>query len=171
MTTHVPQTLRHADIAQLIPHQADMCLLESVSAWDDQQIFCNATSHRSASHPLRAYGRLGASCGIEYAAQAMAVHGALIAQSPLNAASKAAGAPKAGYLVSVRGVTLHVERLDDLSAALTIHAERFMGDAGTIVYSFAVHAEFKLLLSGRATVVLDAPLLAPETASITRSNP
>lgn len=169
MTTQTPHTLRHEDIAQRIPHQAGMCLLDGVSAWDDQQIFCDATSHRSASNPLRAYGRLGASCGIEYAAQAMAVHGALVAQA--HATSQTAGAPKSGYLVSVRGVTLHVHRLDDLSAALAIHAERVMGDAGTIVYGFTVHAGSKLLLSGRAAVILEAPLLAPAAASTTRSNP
>ena len=169
MSTHVPQTLLHADIAQLIPHQASMCLLDGVSAWDDQQIFCDATSHRSVSNPLRAYGRLGASCGIEYAAQAMAVHGALLAQA--HGPRHAAGAPKSGYLVSVRGVTLHVHRLDDLSAALAIHAERVTGDAGAIVYEFTVHEDSKLLLSGRAAVILEAPLVAPVAASITRRSP
>lgn len=169
MTSQAPRTLLHADIAQLIPHQAGMCLLDSVSAWDDQQIFCEATSHRSASNPLRAYGRLGASCGIEYAAQAMAVHGALIAQA--HTTCHAAGAPKAGYLVSVRGVTLHVHRLDDLGAALAIHAERVMGNAATIVYGFTVHEGSKLLVSGRATVILEAPLVAPAAASLVRSNP
>ena len=169
MTTQAPQTLRHEDIAQRIPHQADMCLLDGVSAWDDMQIFCAATSHRSATNPLRAYGRLGASCGIEYAAQAMAVHGALVAQA--HTISIGAGVPKFGYLVSVRGVTLHVQRLDDLSAALAIHAERVMGDAGTIVYGFTIHAGPKLLLSGRAAVILEAPLVAPTVVSITRSNP
>ena len=146
-----------------------MCLLDGVSAWDEQQIFCAATSHRSASNPLRAYGRLGASCGIEYAAQAMAVHGALVAQAPTTC--PAAAAPKAGYLVSVRGVTLHVQRLDDLSDALAIHAERLMGDAGTSVYGFTIHAGSKLLLSGRAAVILEAPLAPPSAASITRGNP
>ena len=169
MTPQAPQTLRHEDIAQRIPHQAGMCLLDGVRAWDDQQIFCDATSHRSASNPLRAYGRLGASCGIEYAAQAMAVHGSLVAQA--HTTSHAAAAPKAGYLVSVRGVTLHVQRLDDISAALVIHAERVMGDAGTIVYGFTIHAGSKLLLSGRAAVILEAPLASPAAASITRSNP
>ena len=171
MTAQAPQTLRHEDIAQRIPHRADMCLLDGVSAWDDTQIFCDAISHRSTTNPLRAYGRLGASCGIEYAAQAMAIHGALVAQSKLNVVSSAAGITKSGYLVSVRGVTLHVQRLDDLSDALAIHAERVMGDAGTIVYGFTVHAGSKLLLSGRAAVILEAPLVAPAAASITRSNP
>ena len=155
--TRAPATLQHADIARRIPHQGSMCLLECVSAWDTQQIRCEASSHRDSNNPLRAHGRLGAACGIEYAAQAMAVHGALLAESGAGAASQG---PTLGYLASVRGVTLHVDRLDDLSDALSIHAERLSGDNTTILYSFTVHAGRRLLLSGRAAVILDAQGLA-----------
>lgn len=134
-----------------------MCLLERVSAWDAQQIRCEASSHRDSNNPLRAHGRLGAACGIEYAAQAMAVHGALLAESGAGAASQG---PTLGYLASVRGVTLQVDRLDDLSDALSIHAERLSGDSTTILYSFTVHAGRRLLLGGRAAVILDAQGLA-----------
>ncbi|MFZ3158884.1 MAG: 3-hydroxylacyl-ACP dehydratase [Rhodoferax sp.] len=134
-----------------------MCLLERVSAWDTQQIRCEASSHLASDNPLRAHGRLGAACGIEYAAQAMAVHGALLAESGAGAASLG---PTLGYLASVRGVTLHVDRLDDLSDALSIHAERLSGDSTTILYSFTVHAGRRLLLGGRAAVILDAQGLA-----------
>ena len=155
--TRAPATLQHADIARRIPHQGSMCLLECVSAWDTQQIRCEASSHRDSNNPLRAHGRLGAACGIEYAAQAMAVHGALLAESGAGAASQG---PTLGYLASVRGVTLHVDRLDDLSDALSIHAERLSGDSSTILYSFTVHAGRRLLLGGRAAVILDAQGLA-----------
>jgi predicted hotdog family 3-hydroxylacyl-ACP dehydratase len=149
-----PSTLQHDAIARRIPHQGSMCLLDRVTAWDSSQISCEASSHRADSNPLRAYGRLGASCGIEYAAQAMAVHGALIAEQA--SADKTRHGPKIGYLASVRGVTLHVERLDDLSELLTIRAERLSGDDSTILYSFSLHAGPALLLSGRAVVVLNA---------------
>lgn len=155
--TRAPSTLQHADIARRIPHQGSMCLLERVSAWDTQQIRCEASSHLASDNPLRAHGRLGAACGIEYAAQAMAVHGALLAESGAGAASLG---PTLGYLASVRGVTLHVDRLDDLSDALSIHAERLSGDSTTILYSFTVHAGRRLLLGGRAAVILDAQGLA-----------
>jgi predicted hotdog family 3-hydroxylacyl-ACP dehydratase len=152
-----PQKLRHEDIAQRIPHQGTMCLLESVTAWDASQIFCEASGHRSSSNPLRGHGRLGGACGIEYAAQAMAIHGALITESQMHVGGQAAAAPKAGYLVSVRSVTLHIDRLDKLDEVLVIHAERMMGDGLTIVYSFTIHAGPALVLSGRATVILEAP--------------
>ena len=107
--------LDHTWIASHIPHQGSMCLLDYVEAWDEQGIRCCASSHRAADNPLRAYDRLGAACGIEYAAQAMAVHGALLAPSG------SAGA-RVGYLVSVRGVQLHVPRLDDVVADLLVEA-------------------------------------------------
>ena len=47
-------------IAQRIPHQGNMCLLDEVSAWSADHIECRASSHTDTAHPLRAAGRLGA---------------------------------------------------------------------------------------------------------------
>lgn len=157
MPSVVPAMLQHDDIARRIPHQASMCLLDRVTSWDSCQISCEASSHLSPVNPLRSHGRLGAACGIEYAAQAMAVHGALIAEA---SAGDARHGPQIGYLASVRSVMLHVERLDDLGTTLLIRAERMSGDASTILYSFTVHGGPVLLLSGRAVVVLNAENLA-----------
>lgn len=125
-----------------------MCVLDAVTDWDAQRIRCTATRHRDVDNPLRAHGRLGAACGIEYAAQAMAAHGALLAT--------AGSTPRAGYLASVRSVDFHVARLDDIADGLSIEAERLSGDDNTILYGFSVAAGDRLLLSGRAAVVLDA---------------
>ena len=152
-----PSNLLHADIARRIPHQHSMCLLDRVTSWDLQQICCEADSHRSLDNPMRAHGRLGASCGIEYAAQAMAVHGALIAESRGGASTVDCAPKRGGYLVSARSVTLFVEQLDNIAASLTVTAERVSGDANTVLYSFAVLDGPRTLLSGRAIVVLDPP--------------
>ncbi len=143
--------LDHAWLLAHLPHQGSMCLLDAITAWDAQHIRCTASSHRHAGNPLRAHDRLGAACGIEYAAQAMAAHGALLAAAD--------GAPRAGYLASVRGVELQVARLDDIAADLDIEAERLSGDDNTILYGFRVSAAGRELLSGRAAVVLDADKL------------
>jgi predicted hotdog family 3-hydroxylacyl-ACP dehydratase len=135
-------------IAAHIPHQGNMCLLDRVEHWDAQRVRCIAVSHRAADNPLRAHGRLACACGIEYAAQAMAVHGALMApQQP---------APRAGFLASVRGTTLHVGRLDDIAADLTVEAERFSSDGNNVLYDFSVHAAGRILLEGRAAVIINA---------------
>jgi predicted hotdog family 3-hydroxylacyl-ACP dehydratase len=144
-------TLDRAGIAARIPHHGNMCLLDAVTEWSADHVVCAALSHNDPTHPLRAAGRLGAANGIEYAAQAMAVHGALVAG--LNAA------PRQGYLTSVRSVTLHAERLDDLDGPLSVRAERVSGDANNVLYRFTVHHGERCLLEGRAAVVLDAEAL------------
>lgn len=143
--------LDHAAIAARIPHQGTMCLLDAVLDWSATTISCRALSHTEPANPLRAAGRLGAANGIEYAAQAMAVHGALLA--PADAP------PRQGYLTSVRSVTLQVARLDDLPGELNVTAERLSDDSNHILYQFAVSHAGRCLLEGRAAVVLDADLL------------
>jgi len=131
-----------------------MCLLDYVEAWDQQRIQCRACSHRAADNPLRAYGRLGAACGIEYAAQAMAVHGALLAPADGTCA-------RVGYLVSVRGTKLHVPRLDDIAADLLVEAACITRSENNVLYQFSVSAAGRPLLDGRAAVVLNADALIP----------
>lgn len=147
--------LDHAWLLAHLPHQGSMCLLDAVADWDAQRIRCTASSHRDAANPLRAHDRLGAACGIEYAAQAMAAHGALLAAAD--------AAPRAGYLASVRGVELHVAQLDNIAADLDVEAERLSGDGNTVLYGFHVSAAGRELLSGRAAVVMDADKLGEPT--------
>ncbi len=125
-----------------------MCLLAQVDEWDEQHIRCRANSHRRVDNPLRINDVLGIVCGIEYAAQAMAAHGALLAATDQP--------PRNGYLTSVRSVKLHVARLDDIIADLSIDAERLSGDNNNILYGFSITADGYVVLSGRAAVVLDA---------------
>ena len=155
----LPQTLGRDAIAALIPHSGAMCLLDRLLSWDAQRIACSATNHRDAGHPLRSRSGLLAPVAIEYAAQAMALHGALIGQ--------AAGMPATpGYLASARGVQMHVLRLDDLPLAhnaddpdeLHIEATRQAGDAQQILYTFSVSHQGRPVADGRAAVVLNTAL-------------
>src|SRR5579859_2612108 len=98
--------LDHDWIAAHVPHQGRMCLLDAILSWNPTLIECSAGSHRAPDHPLRAHGRLGSASLIEYAAQAMAVHGALL-ESPASDAARRA-APSVGMLTSVRSVELKV---------------------------------------------------------------
>jgi predicted hotdog family 3-hydroxylacyl-ACP dehydratase len=148
----------HDWIGRHIPHQGSMCLLDGVDAWDQQRIQCRASSHRAADNPLRASGRLGAACGIEYAAQAMAVHGALLAPPDSSNA-------RLGYLVSVRGTQLHVGRLDDITADLRVEATCITRSENNILYQFSVSAAGQLLLDGRAAVVINADLITSGDAA------
>jgi len=144
--------LTHVGIEALIPHSGRMCLLARLDAWDAERIVCTATNHREADHPLRTRRGLLAPAAIEYAAQAMALHGALIGQ--------AAGTPATpGFLASARGVQLHVLRLDELpSGELRIEAVRQAGDAQQILYAFNVSHAGRPVAEGRAAVVLNTPI-------------
>ena len=153
-----PATLAHEGIAARIPHSGSMCLLGRMLRWSPESIACAADNHRDTSHPLRTRSGLLASAAIEYAAQAMALHGSLIGQ--------AAGTPATpGFLASARGVQLHALRLDDLPRPtdgqpdeLRIEAVRQAGDANQILYAFTVHHLGRPLASGRAAVVLNTAL-------------
>ena len=138
--------LAKAAIAALIPHAGLMCLLDSVVAWDTRTIACLASSHRMPGNPLSANGRLDAICGVEYAAQAMAVHGGLIGDGRR---------PAAGYLASLHNVVCSVERLDLLKCDLLVTAELLIGDTASAIYRFDVTCGAAAVLSGRAVVVID----------------
>jgi predicted hotdog family 3-hydroxylacyl-ACP dehydratase len=155
---NLQQQLGSAWIREHIPHQGRMCLLERVLSWDRQELRCCSGSHRAADHPLRAHGRLGSACLIEYAAQAVAIHGALLRaqEAPAGAhelrrasaptppqeythgSAQALNSGAAGLLASARSVQLAVDRLDGIATDLLIEARRLHSDARSALYAFAV---------------------------------
>lgn len=145
--------MNRAWIEARIPHQGRMCLLDEVIDWNDRHIRCRTGTHRARDNPLRAHERLGIACGIEYAAQAMALHGALASAAP---GASAAPASRVGLLASVRDVRLHVLRLDDIESDLVCEVTLLAGDNLTALYEFILRDTDKSLLGGRASVVLNA---------------
>lgn len=137
-----------AAIAKVIPHAGNMCLLDGVLECDALRIRCISSSHRNADNPMRSGNELSALCAIEYAAQAMAVHGVMGGQIDKK--------PRAGFLASLRDVNCNSMRMDTLQDDLIIDAEKLMGDEARVIYQFSVHAGASEIISGRATVVLDA---------------
>jgi len=150
--------LDSAGIRARIPHAGRMCLIDEVLEWDGERITCRSRAHRAADHPLRSGAGLGTATGIELAAQAMAVHGALLA------GEHGAAAP-AGRLASVRGVEILVDRLDTLTDDLIIACERLAGDERSALYQFTVAAGACPVIRGRATIALDPPRGAPPAVS------
>jgi predicted hotdog family 3-hydroxylacyl-ACP dehydratase len=127
----------------LIPHAGSMCLLDRVVAHSAHDIQCATRTHTDPGHPLRRDGQLSAVHLIEYAAQAMAAHGALVS-----------GGLQPGMLASVRDIRLHVERIDDLDTELMIHATRRLAQSAGSLYDFTVHGSGRLLCEGRIAIVL-----------------
>ena len=143
--------MTRAEIARLIPHRGAMVLLDGVVAWDEGSIRCWSSRHRALDNPLRQDGRLGALCAVEFAAQAMALHGGL--------AGNVGAGPRAGYIASLREIACRCDRLDDIAGDLEIEAKQLMGEAAQVVYSFSVRGAGRDLVAGRATVILDAEAL------------
>jgi len=145
------QTLDREGIAQRIPHSGRMCLLERLESWDAQSIHCTTTTHAEPDNPLRTAGGLMAPCAIEYAAQAMALHGGLLAAP--------GSTPSAGFLASARNVRFSAARFDDAAGPLNVRATRLSGDDSQVLYAFDVaDAAGRPLAQGRAVVVLNTPL-------------
>ena len=139
--------LDRADILSLIPHQGAMCLWDEVVDWDADTIHVRAHNHRDRAHPLRSDDRLRAIHLCEYGAQAMAVHGGLRARA-------SGGVARPGLLVALRGIELHVARIDDLPGALDCSAQVLIDGDGGWQYAFRISHADTLLAQGRAAVML-----------------
>jgi len=131
-------------LAALVPHAGGMCLLDEVASWDETHICCRSASHRRPDHPLRRDGFLASLNLLEYAAQATAVHGGLLAGP---------GGSPAMVLAAARDFDLHVTRLDDLQEDLHIDAERLLSIGNGVLYCFHVSADRQLLAEGRLTIM------------------
>ena len=139
--------LDHAAIARLVPHQGAMCLLDRALDWNAERITCEAVAHAAPDNPLRRDGMLPAVCGLEFALQAMALHGALTAAAP----------QPAGFVSSLREVRLGAARLDTVPGRLRITAEALIAEARGFIYRFEVAGGGAVLLSGQAAVILPEP--------------
>lgn len=128
----------------LVPHAGSMCLLDAVESWDEAGIVCRSASHRRAGHPLRRNRALSCVHLLEYAAQATAVHGSLLAGAD-------GGAMK--YLGAVRDCDFHVQTLEGIVDELRIEAQRLMVMGENVLYRFRVAAHGRLLAEGRLSVV------------------
>jgi predicted hotdog family 3-hydroxylacyl-ACP dehydratase len=127
-------------------------MLDEVMRWDADSLTAISRTHGIATHPLRMRGRIPALSAIEYAAQAMAVHGGL--------SGAIADRPRTGYLVSLRNVVCSVSYLDEIEGELAIEVRRLVGDAERVMYEFSLTIDEHEIISGQATVVLDADVSA-----------
>lgn len=134
-------------IRALIPHQGAMCLLETVRDWSAAHIAAMGRSHLDPANPLRRDGRLSTVCGCEYALQAAALHGALLA----------GGKPQpAGWLAKLQIGRIGAARLDDPAlGTMLVEAALELAEPAGLIYGFRLTDERGMvLLEGRGTIVL-----------------
>ncbi len=152
MSLELQAPLERRWIEAHIPHRGAMCLFDAVLDWNSQHVLCRTNSHRRVDNPLRSAGRLGIACGVEYGAQAAAIHGALRSSGPT---------PAAGMLVSIRGLQFGALRLDEADEELLCAASLALCDAATAIYDVELRCAGRQLLAGRITVVFDAARMVP----------
>ena len=138
--------MNRAQIAALIPHAGSMVLLDRVLSWDDNTLVASADSHCDPANPLRSNGGLAAVHLIEYGAQAMAIHGGLLAQ-------RDGGVAAPGLLGGLREVQLQVDVLDTLPGPLTLLVTRLVGGAKGWLYAFHAESDGQVIGSGRVSVI------------------
>ena len=135
------------ELCSLIPHAGRMCLLDGVLSWDADEVECVSGTHRDPDHPLRCGGQLHVVHSLEYGAQAMAVHGGLVAR-------ESGGRARPGYLVAIRNARFGtLQRLDEMADLLRIRATRLGGGQGDLLYRFEVSGGAQSIVTARAVVM------------------
>ncbi len=135
-------------IEPLVPHAGMMLMIDGVTAWDDQQISCISACHRAADNPLLRDGRLSAHHGIEFGAQAAAVHGGLLDKRQ---------APPLRALAAVRKARFSRPWLEDLPGRLEIVATLIMLDQQAAIYQADLTHQGDEIASMRLTLMTIEP--------------
>jgi predicted hotdog family 3-hydroxylacyl-ACP dehydratase len=135
------------DWVELVPHAGAMRLIDAVLDWNAVSIHAKGERHSPNEHPLRHTAGLHAVHLAEYGAQAVAVHGVLLA------ASQGQARARQGRLVSLRDVHLSVEYVDLSAGHLDVNAECLFADERGAQYTFKVEQCARLLASGRVAVM------------------
>ncbi|MFO1394644.1 MAG: hypothetical protein U1F09_12845 [Steroidobacteraceae bacterium] len=134
------------NIASLVPQKGRMCLLEHLRSWDATSVVASTRTHLDPANPLRSAGRLSAVHLCEYGAQAMALHGGLMARA-------SGRGPDPGLLVALRDVHLRVDRIDELQGELVVSAECLQSGSAGLHYRFEVRHADTVIGAGRVAAI------------------
>ena len=140
--------LNKTAIAELIPHADEIVLLDSCILSSAEGLTCISNSHTDKNNPLRNANGLSATSGVEYAAQAIAVHAAL--QNNKNTGQ--------GLLVACKNIICRLRYLDTIATEIQIQVEHIGGsvELGVLQYKFHINASGKVqkLISGELSIAI-----------------
>ena len=134
-------------IGKILPHAGSMILLEQITSASADTLYASTQSHLDKSNPLLLNKQLNSINGIEYAAQAMAIHAHLIADTTQKQ-------PQSGYLATVRNTTIDHPYLSQSKSELIIKVIRIMADQKGFSYNFQIYDNEQSYISGRITIIL-----------------
>lgn len=138
--------MNHAQIVALIPHGESMCLLDEVVSWDANQLHARSNHFATSTNPLFEDEQLDSILLIEYAAQAAAIHAALL-QSGL-------GDKRPAYIGAVKNIEL-LAAISNNHSPLDMQVECLLSSSSGAIYQAAVSQSNKTLLRGR--LILNQP--------------
>ena len=138
--------IERSEFERLIPHNGSMCLIDRVLEWDDSSIHCATVSHCNPDNPLQTGSQLAAVHLIEYGAQSMAIHGALLARAEGRSLAP-------GYLAGLKFVKFNVTRLDNIEEEMYLSAEQLVRQGNSVMYQFCARTNRADLGGGRITVI------------------
>jgi predicted hotdog family 3-hydroxylacyl-ACP dehydratase len=137
--------LTGAEIADFLPHQAPMILIDHIVKADEHTLIGRIESHRAPSHPLRIRGSLPAISAIEMAAQGCAIHGAL--RNPSTSCD-----PRPGVLALIKDISWTHPTLDEVEGPLELEVLRLHSDSHKAFYQFKLTANSGHLVVGELAV-------------------
>lgn len=144
------------EVAELLPHDGAMVLLDSVEKWSEAEIVCSSSSHTKSDNPLRVNGVLSVYAGVEYAAQAMAAHNALNARDVEvgGEAESPAQKPRQGVVAVASKIEASVLCLDEDPSPMVILVKSLDGTGDSSLYQFEIRQGDELRVAGRLLVML-----------------
>lgn len=150
---HEPQS-GYPPVAQLVPHEAPMILVDELVEWSPTHAQVRAQVRRGG--PFVQDGQLPATILLEYMAQAVAV-----AEGMSGRVSGRRDSPGMGVLLGVRELKLEIDAVE-IGDVLDIHvAHRFRDDA-LASYDCEVRRTGQVLASGAVNVMRQGPAQPPE---------
>ncbi|MCK5696772.1 MAG: hypothetical protein KAI02_01330 [Gammaproteobacteria bacterium] len=150
--------MNKSELCQLLPHTGKMCLIDQLLSWDSTTLIAQTTSHLKQDNPLQQQdGMINSIMGIEYAAQTMALHSALLYQENYRQ-EQSLQKKDSGYLATIRNIQMNAEHLNpslsDNTHPLIISVSLLMSDTQGYCYKFNITRHNMTLISGQLTLFL-----------------
>lgn len=135
--------LSKQEISSLLPHGENLCLLDQIESWDAKTLIASTTSHTKTNNPFYRDGALPAVAMVEYAAQATAVHAALIASGP----------PGLRLIGALRNNHLPACPLSEFAQPIVVEVCIQLSSSQGAVYTFCASHLHEQIGSGRMTLM------------------
>ncbi|WP_370980118.1 hypothetical protein [Agaribacterium sp. ZY112] len=136
-------SFKHLDLAELLPHGSDMCLIDKVTYCDKDRIQCESESHLRGNNPLQINARVHSCILAEYAAQTAALHAAHI--------NSHLGKKQAAFVGAIKKFSWENTYLPEKNIQFQTQLE--LNSNNGAIYSFKVTSRKKTIASGSLVLI------------------